>query len=122
MKKIFIYIYLIILLLSFASTSYASEILENTTVTTYSEIEEPDINDLTIYSDCILMVEKETGDILYEKNAYEKMYPASTTKTLTAILVLENCDLDEMVTVSSVAIRSVPSSYTTANLQIRRRA
>ena len=65
------------------------------------------------------MVEKETGDILYEKNANEKMYPASTTKTLTAIIVLERCSLNEIATVSSTAIKSVPPSYTTSNIQPR---
>lgn len=47
------------------------------------------------------------------------MYPASTTKILTAILVLENCDLNEIATVSSVAVRSVPATYATSGLQIR---
>ena len=39
---------------------------------------------------CILMDTK-SDKILYAKNAYEKMYPASTTKLMTAILTLENC-------------------------------
>ena len=63
-------------------------------------------------------MEKETGDILYEKNAYTRMYPASTTKMLTAIIVLENCYLNEIATVSSTALSAVPSSYTTAHLQV----
>lgn len=85
-----------------------------------SLLEKPsvDSSNLTIYSDCILLMEKETGDILYEKNAYKKMYPASTTKMLTAIIVLENSYLNEIVTVSSSALSSVPSSYTIANLQV----
>lgn len=121
MKKIFVYLILIIHILSFTSICFASEVLENSNTIDSSNIEEPNINDLTIYSDCILMVEKETGDILYERNAYERMYPASTTKTLTAIIILENCSLNEIATVSSVAVRSVPTSYTIANLQPRRK-
>lgn len=116
MKKFFAFIFLIIYFLSLGCTSFANNSLENAIT---EEKPKPDISSLNIYSDCILLIEKETGDILYEKNAYEKMYPASTTKTLTAILVLENCDLDEVATVSSVALRAVPPSYTTANLQIR---
>lgn len=121
MRKIFIYLILILIILTtfLSNICYASEILENTTVETYSEIKEPNINNLTVYSNCILMIEKETGDILYERNAYEKMYPASTTKVLTAILVLENCDLNEIATVSSTALKAVPPSYTTSNLQVR---
>ena len=94
-------------------------ILENTTVINYSELGNGDINDLNIYSDCILMVEESSGDVLYQKNAHEKMYPASTTKMLTAILVLENCDLDEFATVSETAINAVPATYSTADLIAR---
>lgn len=70
-----------------------------------------------IASTAALLVETSTGKILYEKNAYEKMYPASTTKVMTAILVLENCNLNEMATVSHNAIYSLPSGYVNANLQ-----
>ncbi len=71
----------------------------------------------TVASSAAILVESSTGKILYEKNAYEKMYPASTTKVMTAILILENCDLNEMATVSHNAIYSLPSGYVNANLQ-----
>ncbi len=71
----------------------------------------------TIASSAGILVEASTGKILYEKNAYEKMYPASTTKVLTAILVLENCNLDEMASVSHNAIFSIPNGYVNCNLQ-----
>lgn len=71
----------------------------------------------TVASSAAILVESRTGKILYEKNAYEKMYPASTTKVMTAILILENCDLNEMATVSHNAIYSLPSGYVNANLQ-----
>ncbi|MBQ6266712.1 MAG: D-alanyl-D-alanine carboxypeptidase [Clostridia bacterium] len=58
-----------------------------------------------------------SGKVFFEKNAHAKMYPASTTKILTALLVLENCDPDDMVTVSQRAIDLVPEGYTTAALQ-----
>ena len=122
MKKMFVYLILIINILSFTNTCFANENLEDANMVNSSDAEKPNINDLTINSECILMVEKETGDILYERNAYEKMYPASTTKTLTAIIILEKCSLNEVATVSSTAVKSVPSSYTTANLQPRRKA
>lgn len=122
MKKKFIYLFLVLIIfLAFFSECFASEILENTSVTYSSELGKPNIYDLTIHSDCIIMIEKDTGDILYEKNAHRKMYPASTTKILTAILTLENCDLNDIATVSPLALKAVPATYTTANLQIRRR-
>lgn len=69
-----------------------------------------------IGSTSAIIVEQSTGKILYEKNAYEKMYPASTTKILTAILVLENCNLNDMATVSHNAVYSLPSGYVVAPL------
>lgn len=63
---------------------------------------------LTLYCNNNLLMDYETGNVLYEKNGYSKVYPASTTKVLTAILALENLDLNENVTVSKKAINSVP--------------
>ena len=58
-----------------------------------------------------------TGNILYSKNIFEKKYPASTTKLMTAILTLENCELTDIVTVSHNAIFSIPVGYSHASLQ-----
>ena len=63
-----------------------------------------------------ILFNSNTEKILYEKNAYEIRYPASTTKIMTAILALENCNLDDLATVSNTAIQ-IPFGYTTANLQ-----
>ena len=71
----------------------------------------------TINSGSAILVEESTGKILYEKNAYEKMYPASTTKILTAILVLEKCNLEDMAIVSHNAVYSLPIAYVTTNLR-----
>ena len=51
--------------------------------------------DFTPTSKAVYLENLDTGLILYEKNADEKMYPASLTKIMTAIVVLENVkDLD----------------------------
>ena len=50
-----------------------------------------------------ILIEATTGRVLFEQNAYEKRPMASTTKVMTAILALENCDPDEMVVVSQNA-------------------
>ncbi len=34
-----------------------------------------------------------TGKVIYEKNVHEKRYPASTTKILTALVAMENCEI-----------------------------
>lgn len=66
-------------------------------------------------SPSVILFNTNTGKILYEKNAYEKMYPASTTKIMTAILVLENCDLNTTITVSR-NLPKLPADYITASL------
>ena len=50
-----------------------------------------------------ILTEAKTGEVLYEKNAYQKMPMASTTKIMTAICAIENGNLDEVVTVDSRA-------------------
>lgn len=54
-----------------------------------------------------IVVEANTGVILYSKNIHEKLYPASTTKILTALIAAENSTLDEMVTFSTDAVFSI---------------
>ena len=51
-----------------------------------------------------IVVELNTGRILHEKNAYEKKYMASTTKILTAITIIENCKIDDVVTVTKETV------------------
>lgn len=50
-----------------------------------------------------IVMDINSGMVFYEKNSKEKVYPASTTKILTALLAIENGDLNEMVTVSKTA-------------------
>lgn len=64
-----------------------------------------------------ILMDSSSEKILYSKNEYEKMYPASTTKILTAILTIENCNLDDIVSVPYEAISSIPSGYSIAALQ-----
>ena len=46
----------------------------------------------------VLLADLETGNILYAKNPDERVYPASTTKLMTALLAIESCSLSEQVT------------------------
>ena len=50
-----------------------------------------------------IMIEADSGEVLYEKNADEKAYPASITKIMTAFLAIENGALDKKVKVSDKA-------------------
>lgn len=102
-KRIFVTFTILLILMSFLfplSISFASPT-------------EPTVN-----APIALLMDANTGKLLYEKNAYEKRYPASTTKIMTAILAIENCDLNDIATVSYNAIFSVPVGYSNSNLQL----
>ena len=70
-----------------------------------------------ILTEGAILIDSSSEKILYRKNDTQKMYPASTTKIMTAILTLEHCELDDIVTVSYDAIASIPSGYSIAALQ-----
>ncbi len=74
------------------------------------------INGEQLYAESAILIETRTGKVLFEKNIDQKMYPASTTKIMTAILAIENCELDDKVVVNYNAISSIPSGYATAEL------
>lgn len=54
-----------------------------------------------VSGDGVVLMDATTGDILYGKNIDEAFPPASTTKIMTALLTLENCNLDDVVTISN---------------------
>ena len=69
-----------------------------------------------------LLVEKETGEILYEKNAHEKNYPASITKLTVALLVFEAIDagqlsLDQPITAHESAFEGLSIYGSTAGIK-----
>lgn len=75
-------------------------------------------SEVNLNSEAAILVEISTGRIIYEKNSTKKLYPASTTKILTAILVIENCNLNDLVTVRQSALDNIPTGYVTCNLQV----
>lgn len=85
-------------------------ILSFLTIKVYAETPE-----ITAYS--AIVYDCTDNRILYEKNCHEKIYPASMTKVLTAILVIENCNLNDEVTISKTAIEQIESGYLTSNLK-----
>lgn len=72
----------------------------------YYEIESNGITDWpqgpAIESASAVVMDMDSGAFLYSKQATEKMYPASTTKIMTTLLLLENCDLDDTITFSEI--------------------
>ncbi len=88
-------------------------ILVFTNCAVFADTEEPELT-----AQGVILIDTNTEKILYEKNADEKLYPASTTKIMTAIITLENSKLTDEVTVSYDAVMSVPEGYSKADLQI----
>lgn len=61
-----------------------------------------------LYSDCILLVSADNSEVIFAKNEGKQTSPASLTKVVTAIVVLENCeDLYQLATVTESAIREL---------------
>ena len=54
-----------------------------------------------IIAETAIVIDAKTGQVLYEKNMHEQREPASTTKVITALLALENLDLDKIVVIDS---------------------
>ena len=89
----------------------------NTILATDTKTKNYNPDNINTNSPSIILMDAKTGKILYSKDALKKMYPASTTKLMTAILTLENCKLTDIVTVSHNAIFSIPIGYSHASLK-----
>jgi len=79
-----------------------------TTPTIAEETEQKSETELTEDAKASILLERDTGEILYEKNPHEKLPPASMTKTMTMLLIMEAIEhkklsLDETVTISERA-------------------
>lgn len=71
----------------------------------------------TVSAEGAILIDSKTGKILYGKNENEKLYPASTTKILTAILAIEHCNPTDKITASYDAVMSLPAGYSNAAIQ-----
>jgi D-alanyl-D-alanine carboxypeptidase (penicillin-binding protein 5/6) len=65
---------------------------------------------LNVVAQSAAVVDSYSGDFLFAKNENAKQYPASSTKILTALIVIESGDLDHLVTVDLADTKVEPSS------------
>ncbi len=101
MKRIIVFILLII---SLYTNSFAD--IENDEFEDVSEIIATSGNieqNPQVASKHAICIERITGRVLYKKSAYDKTAMASTTKIMTAILAIENCNLSDIVVISKKA-------------------
>lgn len=82
------------------------------TVPVWAENDKPDI-----IGSAAIVEDVETGTVLYEKNIEEKHYPASITKIMTALVVLDERELDDSVTYSEEALNSIESGSSAAYIK-----
>ena len=89
----------------------------NMTINSVDSEHSSSIEDPIVYAESAILLDYNEDKILFEKNAKKVMYPASITKLLTAILVVENCnDLTQKVNISYYSVNEVPATYSTASL------
>ena len=69
-------------------------------------------------AEAAILMDFNTNTILYSKNIHEQLYPASTTKMMTALLTIENTSMDETVTFSHEAIHNVDSDSSRIGIDV----
>ncbi len=83
----------------------------------------PGQEDLDLFCTHAVLLDANHGEVLYDMKAYEKAYPASITKIMTALLVLEAIEfgqlsLDTPVTAGETRMQDVTYSYVNANIKL----
>ncbi|MEL7654789.1 MAG: D-alanyl-D-alanine carboxypeptidase family protein [Bacillota bacterium] len=71
-------------------------LINSAPIVSYGATEPP-----AIIAETGIVIDAKTGQVLYDKNMNEQRYPASTTKVITALLTLENLDLNKTVTIDA---------------------
>ena len=112
-------------LLASAGTAYADEEMEAREAERAASYEVvPDTNNIEgwpkgpqVYGNSAIVMDMNSGAVLYAKKPDERHYPASITKLMTALVALEHGDLDAQATVSETAVTFHESGVTTAHLK-----
>lgn len=66
-----------------------------------------EVNEITLYGETALLMDASSGQVLFEQGMNQTMYPASITKIVTAIVAIEEGELNELVTVSEHARNTI---------------
>ena len=111
-KRVVLLLIIINIVFSLTAFSAAVELVDFSTNSHINQNTTPEV-----FADSAILLDIKENKILYEKNSKNVMYPASTTKLMTAILVADMWpDMSQKATVSYYAVHNVPYSYATANL------
>ena len=88
-------------------TDESSETEETEPVPVILDTDDVSTDEILMYSDAGIVMDVDTGKVLYYKNPFDIHYPASLTKIMTTLVALENSALDETVTVSQNALDQI---------------
>ena len=84
------------------------------TMNTFAYVDWPE--NVNVLSEGAILMDADSGAVIYGKNMHEHYYPASITKLLTALIVVENCNLDDTVTFSKNAVYNVEPGSSSAGI------
>lgn len=102
MKKTFLIYFMSIFLCIAPTVAYGDSL------PTQENTPSPTTNPLpTVTAESAILIDATTGEILFEKNSKEKMYPASITKLMTLLLAYENGTMTDTLTFSHDAVYSI---------------
>ncbi len=99
MKRITSFLLALFLLLTLSASVFAEEATAETEPITTENKKDP-IYDIALDAQGVYVFNPETGTAIYEKAADSRMYPASTTKIMTALVILEMCEDPKNTTVT----------------------
>ncbi|MDF2878692.1 MAG: D-alanyl-D-alanine carboxypeptidase [Clostridia bacterium] len=71
-----------------------------------------------IHADGAILLEPKTNTVLYAKNISKTFYPASTTKVLTSLILLEDMPLDTLITKTKTSVDKVPSDSSQIGISV----
>lgn len=71
-----------------------------------------------ITADSAILMDAASGTVLYGKDENSKQYPASITKVMTALLAIENCSMDDIVTFSNEAVNGIEPGSSSAGINV----
>lgn len=80
------------------------------------------VEDIDIDATAVLLIDGESETVLYDENAHARRYPASTTKIMTGLLVVEAIErgelrLDQVITATANAVSGLPDDASTAGIK-----
>ena len=75
-------------------------------------------SNVSVEAEGAVLMDARSGAVIYGKNLHSVYYPASITKILTALIVIEHCNLDDIVTFSHDAIYNVEQGSSSAGLDV----